>query len=550
MACATGLFVVFLECIVARIHPARFLNWNSSLVRLAATCAVAIAGMAWTSESILAQNGSGGGSNGRRLIDVRPSEDGKSQQITLRSRQDSGFGLVELINPRTKAVERVIHAGPVRDGMSISYRPDEALKAGTYAIRFRDGLDLVVDKPILRPDTADGKWVNPTAVTVQRNGLFVVDAGLHTPDLVLTENDEIEWVNPDGKPVKGVYVSSDETSVTVTPSENKSITVAFELAKQSAAAQALVKKQKARQVEHEQLKTTRLPHIMKLNLDGSKVTNWGMNGIYGPVPIAPATLRTFAVDDRGVGYLPSGGHHVNVLGPLGMPEKLTIGGWDNVPAGPVCTVWVSSLAVAGPKKIYIPNAGYGNMKVYDRTKQGFEGILFAVAPVREPRMPNAIAADSRGNYYIADTTNVLSKYHDDDKTLTFKYHSDPELKMAWPTGVSTSAGLVLVACRGPGFGPYWDSGGGGEIVLFWDNGTELVRVARFGVPGFSLDRMELLNPSGTAISADHSSIYVAEDGMTTIVDGAEAPAGNARVTQFKLQHAVEDSVTVELNPSR
>ena len=55
---------------------------------------------------------------------------------------------------------------------------------------------------------------------------------------------------------------------------------------------------------------------------------------------------------------------------------------------------------------------------------------------------------------------------------------------AFALGVA-SAGLVWVASHGPGFGPYWDSGGGGEVALYWDDraARQLRLVARFGMPG-------------------------------------------------------------------
>jgi hypothetical protein len=545
--------VVFLETGVAndqgglKLGLAGKTKWTWVLA-FALAGVVAMAGLAGAVAQPPA-NGNGNG-NGRRMIDIKPSEDGKGQTITVRSKQDSGFALVELVNTKTKAVERVLYAGTISDSVTVHAFADDRLKPGTYMVRVRDGIDVVLDKVIDRPDTKDGKWVNPSGLCLQNGAIYVVDGGLETPALVLDPNPEKEWVNDKKEKVKGTFVTYTTAvadAVTIKPSDNPNVTLTLTLSFQPVDLQEFVKVQGQKQADWAALRAKRLPHIVKMNLDGSKVTNWGASGVLdlAKTGIPPGWLRTFVVDESGVGYLPSSGHHALRVGQLGIwDDKYTVGGWDNNPAGPVCTVWVANLAAVGPKKLYIPNNGYANAKIYDPTKPAFEGILFATAQARNFSLPNAIAADAGGNVYMCDQSNLIVKLQDNGKAWTEKYFTDPELKLFLPTGITTSASLVLFGSHGPGPGPFWDSGGGGEFVILWDNGKELARVTRFGAPGFVLENKEFLNPSGIAITPDHSALIVAEDGMVN----TDGPAGNARVTRWRLKHLVEDSAPVELKP--
>jgi hypothetical protein len=144
-------------------------------------------------------------------------------------------------------------------------------------------------------------------------------------------------------------------------------------------------------------------------------------------------------------------------------------------------------------------------------------------------------------YYTGQSRQV-SRFTEDGKAMTPSYQSDPEVKLAAPTGGCVSAGLVWWACHGPGFGPYWDSGGGGEVVLFWDTGKALALVDRFGVPGTAPDAMEFMNPSAVAMDASHDEVWVVEDGMAN----PEGPKGNARVRRFALSARHEETVDFAL----
>ena len=126
-------------------------------------------------------------------------------------------------------------------------------------------------------------------------------------------------------------------------------------------------------------------------------------------------------------------------------------------------------------------------------------------------------------------------------------------------------GLVMVAAHGPGYGPFWDSGGGGEVVLFWDDmqGKAIRLISRWGEPGVAAsepvakstgpDRsdpkvaralpMNFLNPSSAALSPDHLDLWITEDSLNNV----EGPPGNARVRRFKLNATRTEEIELDLS---
>src|SRR6185436_11985001 len=101
-----------------------------------------------------------------------------------------------------------------------------------------------------------------------------------------------------------------------------------------------------------------------------------------------------------------------------------------------------------------------------------------------------------------------------------------------------------VACHGPGFGPYWDSGGGGEIVLYWDDqdAKKLKIILRYGAPGSGDAPTEFLNPASAVMSRDQTDLWVTEDGL----QNREGPPGNARVRRYIIKSAQTEDLDFTL----
>jgi hypothetical protein len=241
-------------------------------------------------------------------------------------------------------------------------------------------------------------------------------------------------------------------------------------------------------------------------------------------------------------FMGNGSHGVRVFEPNGKPGAQTVGGWDGNPHGPKCLAWCDSLALGWKDRIYIPLPGYGNGKTYDRTKNGFDGILYDYKIADVNGTSRVLCSDGQGVVYYAGASQRITRWVDDGKSLVPTYQTALDAQLAHPTGGCASTGLTWWACRGPGFGPFWDSGGGGEIVLFRDTGKELVLLARYGLPGTHPDQLEFMNPSAIAMDAGHTELWVTEDGEPN----PEGPRGNARVRRFGLKARYTESVTIEL----
>jgi hypothetical protein len=221
----------------------------------------------------------------------------------------------------------------------------------------------------------------------------------------------------------------------------------------------------------------------------------------------------------------------------------TIGGWEAPPLDSKwCTPGPASVAFGPDNRIYIPGGPYANGKVYDRTKNGHEGILYPFVLPECEGLDRYICGDNRGVFYTCGRADQVTKHVDDGKAVKIIFTTPPTLKLARPTGGCAGGGLVWWACHGPGYGPYWDSGGGGEIVLLWDTGKDLTFIDRFGVPGLAEDAVEFLNPSAVSVNAQQTEVWVTEDGGTN----TEGPKGNARVRRFLLKAKSVEEAAIEL----
>lgn len=394
--------------------------------------------------------------------------------IKVRPTARSGWGLLQVIDPATGTCLRTIHAGRITPRDSFAVVRSALLPPGNYRLRYREGVELALEAQIERPDGKVAGWLNPTDIALAGPWVYVLDSGQ-------------EVVDPK------------------TPEE-----IAEQASKQ--------------------------PLILKMDRQGKLDPTFGEAGALALPGLY--RLRSFAVD-RATGKLfaGSGGHEVRVYDANGSPTEQVIGGWDNDPAGPKSLAWCDSIALGHSGRIYIALSGYGNGKVYDRSKNGFDGWLYRFDLPDVNGVSRMICSDAQGVAYCVGASHLVTRYIDDEKSLTITYQSDPQARLAFPTGGSASGGLVWWACHGPGFGPFWDSGGGGEVVLFWDTGEELKLIDRFGIPGTAPDQMEFLNPAAAVMDARHDELWVSEDGLPN----KEGPAGNARVRRFllKARHSEE-----------
>lgn len=416
----------------------------------------------------------------RAALVVEPISNPAGVRVAVQPRSRAGWGLLQVVDAKTGDCLKTIHAGRLTGDNVFAVVAGDLLPPGSYRLRYREGVRLELVGDVARPDATVPTWLNPVDVAIAGDAAYVLDAGA-----------AVEGQEP--------------------------AQVAERAAKQAC--------------------------IFKMNRrDGTPNPSFGAGGRlarpdmyqFRSIAVEPGTGRLF---------LGSGGHELRVFDATGAPTEQTIGGWDNDPAGPKCLAWCDSLALGAGNRVIIPLPGYGNGKVYDRTKNAFDGILYRFDMGDVNGLSRVICADPRASVvYYTGQSRLISRFTEDGKALTPSYQSDPEVKLAAPTGGCASAGLVWWACHGPGFGPYWDSGGGGEVVLFWDTGKALALVDRFGVPGTAADAMEFMNPSAVAMDASHDEVWVVEDGLPN----PEGPPGNARVRRFSLAARHEESVAFEL----
>jgi DNA-binding beta-propeller fold protein YncE len=276
--------------------------------------------------------------------------------------------------------------------------------------------------------------------------------------------------------------------------------------------------------------------IFKFNKDLSTDLAFGKGGALN-VGYRP-NITNFVVDEKGNLYLSSGSHHVAVYDWKGTPQTLRLGSTEVFLKDPknLSTTWVNAVALGEDNKIYITSKS--PLRVYDRTKNANTGFLYSAKDSQPMSWGPSITASGK-SVYIADAKHQITKYNDDGKTLVKQYataHKPTELIFG-PTGLTLSGNLLWVAARGPGAGPFWDSGGGDEILLYWDNGTSLQLFQRYGTPGSAVDALQFHQPIGVGVSPDGSKLWVAEDGRGDVTGKTPqgSPLGNARVRVFDIR---------------
>ena len=365
-------------------------------------------------------------------------------------------------------------------GMTVPLGKNSRLPAGSYRVRYREDLGLALDRSLVLPNNE--KWVNPTDLVLTEKAIYVYDQGLLLPN---KGEGKIDYCMDGG---------------TTSPYTNT-------------------------------------PYIYKFNRDGTPDVKFGDRGRLGP--LSSNCIRSFGVDDQGWIYVGSTYHEALVYDLSGEKTPMKIGGYDTTgPNVGKATVGVNSVVCGPNKRIYFPGL-FGELMVYDRTKEGFAGFLYKalVASTRQG-MHRCIAIDGEGAVYVVDSAGGLQKFNDTGKQLVPSYAMDPSVKLRFPIGPSALGGLIWLAAHGGP--PQWDMDGG-EVVLCWDDGESIQSVQRFGSPGSVADKLQFMNPSAAVQTPDHLELWVVEDGLSN----GEGPPGNARGRKFRIPSSKSEEVPLE-----
>jgi hypothetical protein len=402
-------------------------------------------------------------------VTVEPGAKAGELQVKVVPLKTTATGLLEVVNPQNGKVLKTLHAGRFAKEQVVPLVRDPALPAGKYKIRYREGIALAMDVA-LPPPTKSKSWINPVDLVLTDKSIFVFDANRPQP-------------------------AAGTAPATPAPDEIDN------------------------------------PYLCKFSAkDGTPDQAFGSGGVL-ELPKEARNTRGFAVDEEDCIYMSYGGHNVQILDTAGeLLKGGAIGGWDNDPLGPRCTTWVNSVALGRDKKIYIPVNGYdGAIRAYDRTKSEFKGFLFKSRTCSVNRADRYITVDPvSGALYLIETSGQVRRYNDTGKEIKFSwYHASNLLpSLAGPMGPSASGGLIWVVAHGGD--AHW--GLQHVAALYWDNGSKIRYIGRFGKPGAAPDQPEFLNPIAATQSADHLTLWVVEDGQENLL----GEPSNHRVRRFKI----------------
>lgn len=418
------------------------------------------------------------------ILKVDPSPDGKGANIQVFPSKSDVPSLLDLVDAKTGVCIATLHAGPVASGQSFTLgRIVKGLPSGSYKVRFREGIGLAPELDVKLQKKE--KWINPRDIVINSKGVYVYDSGFATIP---------------------AQTQDDGTTSEPVPGKGSNFVYRF----------------------------TRDGQPDKTFADRGRATLWE----------DPRGVNSFDVDEEGIIYVTTLGHDATAFDANGNAMSITFGGWDGDPLGPKGTGWVNGVAVGGQNHLYI-YTGYNNVKVYDRRKSGFEGILYKhdLTPGGTYNGGRPITSDRKGAVYHITTDHCIQRWNDTGKEIQPVYTSG-DAKMLVPMGINASAGLIWVVDHGPTVGPFWDTGGDTGVLLFWDSGDGIRLVERYGVPGKAADKLEFLHPSAVAQSPEHTEVWVVEDGMPCKLE--ESPPGNARVRKFKITATQTDELPLEL----
>jgi hypothetical protein len=425
------------------------------------------------------------------LLKVERLPDGSGAHIQVFPSSLVGPGLLELLDARSGHCVRTLRAGSFSNGEKVSVEKGPRLPSGNYRVRYREGIALEWETLLI--PAGQRKWLNPQALTMNRKAVYVLDCGIpRIPSHKITDGSTAAEVPATG-----------ETC------------------------------------------------LYKFLTDGKADETFGDQGrvILSDKPTTyPHSFM--AVDEDGAFFMSSKSNYdVTSLDPSGDPTNQLIGGFagsGSDPFSPKNTVWVRNVTVGSGKLIYI-FSGCGMIRAYDSTQSGTRGFRYGVKTKGKIEGDcRSMTSDRRGAIFIVTNSKLIQKYEDTGQELkegsSSRPPSKPSDKIYVPTGLSAAGDLIWVADHGPGPGPFWDSGGGHELVLFWDNEKELQLVERFGTPGLSAQKLQFHNPCATAMTPDHLQLWVAEDGLPN----DDGPPGNARVRKFRITSCASEEIPLDL----
>ena len=433
-------------------------------------------------------------------VTLTPSADGAEARVDVSPSKGSQVSLVQVVDARTGACVATLFGGALGAPQSFVLKKG-TVPPGSYKIRYREGLSIEPDGALSLPPKK--KWVNPVDMAATSGALYVLDTGKERPKKAG------EKVDPEIEALGGEMGT----------------------------------------------------WLYKFQRDGKLDVSFAERGRL-TVMEKPSGIHSVVVDEKGLIYLPYGGHDVMVFDPKGRRmDGWNIGGYNAIPLEIKeyytpkgrATAWVGAIALGAGPRIYLCSLGspnFATIRAYDRTKPGFDGFMYNFTENGKivAGGDRFLTSDQQGTAYLLLPSGQIQRILDTGKELALSFISDlisdPTHKIYGPVGPCASAGLIWVAAHGPGFGPFWDSGGGGGILLFCDDGSKIALVERFGTPGVAANRLEFLNPSAVAMTPDHQELWVVEDGLPGSIE--DSPPGNARVRHFKISAAHSEEAPLEL----
>lgn len=195
------------------------------------------------------------------------------------------------------------------------------------------------------------------------------------------------------------------------------------------------------------------------------------------------------------------------------------------------------------------------IRVYDRTKTGFDGYLYSSAeglpnpPVEGVNVGPCIASDRFGRIY-STSVKGLSRYTDTGKSIEWNYDATTPFRECMSVALGAD-GMIYVADRGVNMESKPDPALRGKIRpvprvhQFWDSGEKLNLVC-------SIDVSPAEGLRDAAVSPEGDAVYVVEDADNFAVGRAGEPwpqrslEGKARLLKFKLASRQEARATLTI----